>query len=316
MIWTFLIEYRAWYLTYLVMSGTYWLTFYLYRLPMSYFGMSILFNLTFLIMISMALFIKFRKKMQILHDFIYLDELAELHSPSELVYQQLISHLKDSDNQLLSDIKEQLKQQQDLIKMWSHQMKVPLSALSLMAQTDQMDSREVRQQLLRLGNYIDTLLTYLKFNQNKDDFRFEECSVREIVTDLVKKYRIAFLVKHLSIDIEGEWLLKTDKKWLSFAISQILDNAVKYSNPQSSLNIRMTDSSIVIADKGIGILEEDLPRIFEEGFTGYNGHEDKKATGLGLYMTKQVLDQLNLTIQVQSRVGQGTIVSILQKSLR
>lgn len=310
MILTFLIEYRTWYLTYLVMSVTYWLTFYLYRLPMAYFGMSVLFNLTFLVMISLALFVKFRKKMQILADFIYLDEMAELHSPTELAYQQLISQLKDSDNQLLSDTKMQLKQQQDLIKMWSHQMKVPLSALSLMAQTDQMDSREVRQQLLRLGNYIDTLLTYLKFNQNKDDFRFEECSVREIVTDLVKKYRIAFLVKHLSIDIEGDWLLKTDRKWLSFAISQILDNAIKYSNPNSSLDIRMSDKSITIADKGIGILAEDLPRIFEEGFTGYNGHEDKKATGLGLYMTKQVLDQLDLAIQVHSRVGEGTKITI------
>lgn len=312
MIWTFLREYRIWYLTHFLMSATYWLTFYLYRLPMAYFGMSILFNLTFLLIISLTIWLKFRKKMQTLEEFLYLDELTDLHSPSELAYQDLISRVKDADNQDRSATKEQLRQQQELIKMWSHQMKVPLSALSLMAQTDKMDSREVRQQLLRLENYVDTLLTYLKFNQNKDDFRFEECSVRDLVTDLVKKYRIAFLAKHLSINIEGDWHLKTDKKWLNFAISQVLDNAIKYSKESSVIQINISQGRISIIDHGIGILEEDLPRIFEEGFTGYNGHEHQKATGFGLYMTKQVLDQLDLDITITSQIGQGTQVTILK----
>ena len=192
-------------------------------------------------------------------------------------------------------------------------MKVPLSALSLMAQTDQLDRQEVRQQLLRLENYLDTLLTYLKFSQHKDDFRFEALSARSLVVDLVKKYRVSCLAKELSVEVSGDWQLKSDKKWLSFAISQILDNAIKYSKRGGHIQVQLDEDSIQISDTGMGILPEDLPRLFEEGFTGYNGHEHKKATGLGLYMTKQVLDKLDLAIRVHSQVEDGTQVLIYRE---
>lgn len=161
-----------------------------------------------------------------------------------------------------------------------------------------------------MQNYLDTLLTYLKFSQNKDNFRFERLSVRDITIENVKKYRIPCLLKQLSIEVEGDWLLASDRKWLSFAISQILDNAIKYSKEQDKIRIEITDGRISISDNGIGILEEDLPRLFEEGFTGFNGHENQKATGLGLYMTKQILDSLNLAISITSQVDKGTQVTI------
>ena len=195
-------------------------------------------------------------------------------------------------------------------------MKVPLSALSLMAQTDQLDRQEVRQQLLRLENYLDTLLTYLKFSQHKDDFRFEALSARSLVVDMVKKYRVSCLAKELSVEVSGDWQLKSDKKWLSFAISQILDNAIKYSKRDGHIQVQLDEDSIQISDTGMGILPEDLPRLFEEGFTGYNGHEHKKATGLGLYMTKQVLDKLDLVICVHSQVEEGTQVFIYKERER
>ena len=167
--------------------------------------------------------------------------------------------------------------------------------------------------MLRLENYLDTLLTYLKFSQHKDDFRFEALSARSLVVDLVKKYRVSCLAKELSVEVSGDWQLKSDKKWLSFAISQILDNAIKYSKRGGHIQVQLDEDSIQISDTGMGILPEDLPRLFEEGFTGYNGHEHKKATGLGLYMTKQVLDKLDLGIRVHSQVEEGTQVFIYKE---
>ena len=161
-----------------------------------------------------------------------------------------------------------------------------------------------------MQNYLDTLLTYLKFSQNKDNFRFERLSVRDITIENVKKYRIPCLLKQLSIEVEGDWLLASDRKWLSFAISQILDNAIKYSKEQGKIRIEITDGRISISDNGIGILEGDWPRLLEEDFTGFNGHENQKATGLGLYMTKQILDSLNLAISITSQVDKGTQVTI------
>ena len=298
---------------YALMSALYFLSFYLYHLPLSYFWVSLLFNLTLLLILSIWLFIQFRKKLLVIQNFFFVQDLDDLSLPSELAYQQLIEQLIAAESEKGLVEKSRMESLQTMVKMWSHQMKVPLSALSLMAQTDQLDRQEVRQQLLRLENYLDTLLTYLKFSQHKDDFRFEALSARSLVVDMVKKYRVSCLAKELSVEVIGDWQLKSDKKWLSFAISQILDNAIKYSKRGGHIQVQLDEDSIQISDTGMGILPEDLPRLFEEGFTGYNGHEHKKATGLGLYMTKQVLDKLDLTIRVHSQVEEGTQVFICKE---
>lgn len=303
-------EYFIWYVTYAILTVLFIIVFALYRLPMTYFKVSFLINLTLLIFISIWQYYKFKQKLSILQHFIYVTELDDLELPSELAYKDIIIQLKEASAKELLTEKTQTENLQSLVKMWSHQMKVPISALSLMAQTDQLDSQEVQQQLTRLQNYLDILLTYLKFSQNKDDFRFEKLSVREVTTKIIKKYRIPCLLKHLSVEVVGDWELSSDRKWLSFAISQIIDNAIKYSKENGAIIISITDGSIVISDDGIGILEEDLPRLFDEGFTGFNGHEHQKATGLGLYMTKQVLDSLNLGIDIDSQIDKGTQVEI------
>lgn len=313
MIWKFFQEYKIWYSMYALMSALYFLSFYLYHLPLSYFWISLLFNLTLLLILSIWLFIQFWKKLLLIQNFFFVQDLDDLSSPSELAYQQLIEQLIVAESEKGLEEKSRMESLQTMVKMWSHQMKVPLSALSLMAQTDQLDRQEVRQQLLRLENYLDTLLTYLKFSQHKDDFRFEALSARSLVVDLVKKYRVSCLAKELSVEVSGDWQLKSDKKWLSFAISQILDNAIKYSKRGGHIQVQLDEDGIQIADTGMGILPEDLTRLFEEGFTGYNGHEHKKATGLGLYMTKQVLDKLDLAIRVHSQVEEGTQVFIYKE---
>ena len=298
---------------YALMSALYFLSFYLYHLPLSYFWVSLLFNLTLLLILSIWLFIQFRKKLLVIQNFFFVQDLDDLSLPSELAYQQLIEQLIAAESEKGLVEKSRVESLQTIVKMWSHQMKVPLSALSLMAQTDQLDRQEVRQQLLRLENYLDTLLTYLKFSQHKDDFRFEALSARSLVVDLIKKYRVSCLAKELSVEVSGDWQFKSDKKWLSFAISQILDNAIKYSKRGGHIQVQLDEDGIQFSDTGIGILPEDLPRLFEEGFTGYNGHEHKKATGLGLYMTKQVLDKLDLAIRVHSQVEEGTQVFICRE---
>lgn len=313
MIRQFLKEYAVWYAIYGLMTGLYFLNFYLYQLPMSYFYASLFLNLVILLALTIWLYLAFRQKMRLLQHFFSLQELTMLSSPSDLAYREVLQDQKRAEEAQLHALKSQVEDLQGLVKMWSHQMKVPLSVLSLMAQTEQLDATEVRKQMLRLENYLETLLSYLKFRENKDDFRFEACSVRDITTELVKKYRISCLAKELSVTIKGDWLVKSDKKWLSFAISQVLDNAIKYSKNGGHIVIQL-NKGIVIQDTGIGILPEDLPRLFEEGFTGYNGHELKKATGLGLYMTKQVLAKLNLDITITSEIDQGTSVHIVNAS--
>ncbi len=308
MIRKYLQEYGVWYLLYGLMMGLFLLTFWLYHLPLVFFVNSLALNLLILLGITAWLFLRFRRKLLDLASYTANLDLQENYLPSDQAYLSIIADLEvkvaDSQSQATS----QIKRLESLVKMWSHQMKVPISALSLMAQTDNLDKQEVKQQLLRLQNYLTTLLAYFKFSQHQDDFRFELVSARAVAVDLVKTYRVSCLAKGLSVQIEGDWQVKTDKKWLTFALTQILDNAIKYSKEDGTITIAMSHSGLTLADQGLGILPEDLARLFDEGFTGYNGHEHQKATGLGLFMTKQILDSLGLSIQVSSQPGQGTTV--------
>lgn len=309
-------EYSPWYGLYLVLSLIFLLTFYLYHLPLFYFISSFIFNLTLLLIISLYCYWKFYQKIKILHHFITVRELKNLNSlqtPSDLAYKAALAKILEEqlDDRLYHKAREENLQQ--LIKVWSHQMKVPISAISLMAQTNHLKQSDVQSQLLRLENDLARLLNYVKFSQNQSDFRFEKCQVREILVDLIKKNQVFFLQKEISVNIQGDWELKSDKKWLSFVFSQILDNAIKYNKKGGHITILIQENQVLIEDTGMGILKEDIPRLFEEGFTGYNGHEHQKATGLGLYMAKKILNSLELEIAVDSQIDQGTQVCITRK---
>lgn len=316
MIKAFFKEYGAWYLLYGLLSLLFFLTFYLYRLPLVYFQTSFIFVSTILILLSLGLYYRFYQKMMSLHFFLAvtnLDNLNQLEQPSDKAYQKIIAALIQKEVEAALVYQSDQDKMQQMIKLWSHQMKIPLATLSLMEQTNQLEKESVRQQILRLENNLSRLMNYIKFNQNQSDFRFESVSMRDILIDLVKKNQVLYRQKDLSLTIEGDWILKSDKKWLSFSLAQILDNAIKYNKPGGKVSIRIQDKSVCIQDTGIGILAEDIPRIFEEGFTGYNGHEHQKATGLGLYMTKQILNHLEFDISIQSQVDQGTKVLIRKR---
>lgn len=316
MIKAFFKEYGAWYLLYGLLSLLFFLTFYLYRLPLVYFQTSFIFVSTILILLSLGLYYRFYQKMTSLHFFLVvtnLDNLNQLEQPSDKAYQKIIAALIQKEAEATLVYQSNQDKMQQMIKLWSHQMKIPLATLSLMEQTNQLEKESVRQQILRLENNLSRLMNYIKFNQNQSDFRFESVSMRDILVDLVKKNQVLYRQKDLSLTIEGDWILKSDKKWLSFSLAQILDNAIKYNKPGGKVSIRIQDKSVCIQDTGIGILAEDIPRIFEEGFTGYNGHEHQKATGLGLYMTKQILNHLEFDISIQSQVDQGTKVLIRKR---
>ena len=201
-----------------------------------------------------------------------------------------------------------IKETEDIIKVWSHQMKIPLAAIDLMAQTE-INPIELKNQTFALDNYLKMLLEYQRIANISTDFHFEKFSVAALLRELLKKYSSFFIQKNLSVTISGDWEITTDRKWFSLAIEQLLNNAIKYTN-EGSLTISIEENKIILSDTGIGILPEDLPRIFEHGFTGYNGRSYYKASGLGLYLTKLILDRLDFCIKISSELGEGTTVEV------
>lgn len=150
------------------------------------------------------------------------------------------------------------------------------------------------------------VLTYLRMGSATSDYAFRICSLEEIVRQAVRKYSQMFIMTRtrLHLEIQDQKIL-TDEKWLTFVIEQIFSNAVKYARG-GEISIYTEDKTLVIADDGIGIAEEDLPRIFEKGFTGYNGRANKKSTGIGLYLCKSIIDRLHHTIWIESKPEKGT----------
>ncbi|MCR5033080.1 MAG: sensor histidine kinase [Lachnospiraceae bacterium] len=205
---------------------------------------------------------------------------------------------------------EKLRENQDFFALWTHQIKTPIAALNLLLQDPETDGALCRQELFKIENYVDMALNYLRFENMSGDLVLERCPLEPMVKKLVKKYATIFIHKHLSVELEGlEGSILTDEKWFSFALEQVLSNALKYTSEGGvRIYTERTDKEIclVVSDTGIGIRPEDLPRIFERGFTGYNGRVDQKASGLGLYLCKGICRKLGCRVEACSDGKKGT----------
>ena len=153
------------------------------------------------------------------------------------------------------------------------------------------------------------VLSYIRLGSNENDFVIKEYDLDNIVRQAIRKYAPLFIRKKINLDFQPTtYKVLTDEKWLVFVIEQLLSNAIKYTNKGKISIYPLEDKKLVIEDTGIGISQEDIPRIFDKGFTGYNGRTDKKATGLGLYLCKNILDKLSHKISIESEVGVKTKV--------
>ena len=153
----------------------------------------------------------------------------------------------------------------------------------------------------------------IRLFSDSTDFVLKQYVLDDIVRQAVRKHAKVFIAKKIALDFKGCPIeVLTDEKWLLFVVEQLLSNALKYTK-SGTISIYLDETkekTLVIEDTGIGIYTEDLPRVFEKGFTGYNGREDKKSTGIGLYLCKRVLDKMTHTISIESEVGNGTKIRL------
>lgn len=248
-------------------------------------------------------------KTGILHS---LDELPEVKNIVERDYHDLLEALmKEKKRQMIRSKREE-SEIVDYFTRWAHQIKTPISAMRLILQReDSEQSHELEAQLFMTEQYVEMVLAYLRMGSDNTDYVLKEYLLSRMVKQSVRKFAPMFIRKKISLELEmPDIKVLTDEKWLGFAIEQILSNAVKYTNQGYVSVYTENETTLVITDSGIGIAPEDLPRVFEKGFTGYNGRVDKRASGIGLYLTKQILTKLGHHISIQSEIGSGTTVRI------
>ena len=304
------------YILFVVFIAIFFIMFYLYNLPLEaliYTG-SFCFLASFIASIfDYANYKESYKKLKFLEENI-LNDLDALPKSLDIridYYHKIIEKLYEELEKLTQENRQKNTDMVDYYSMWVHQIKTPIAAMNFLLDNEEVDQKILQQELFKIERYVEMVLTYIRLDSISSDYVITKINLDEVVKESVKKYATIFINKKIKLNyVSHETMVISDKKWLSFAFEQILGNSVKYSGTGGEITIETCENKLVIEDNGMGIKEEDLPRIFEKGFTGFNGRYEKKSSGLGLYLCKKTLDKLGHHIEISSKVGEGTRIEI------
>ena len=228
-----------------------------------------------------------------------------------LLFEKLALLEMDKKNRAIEE-REKLNDLMDYYTLWAHQIKTPIAASSLLVGEieDKKVKNQLEQELFKIESYVNIVLQYLRLESFHEDLVLKKENAEDLVKEIVKKYAIFFIQKGLSLNLHDlDRTIITDKKWFVVILEQVLSNSLKYTS-QGGIEIYFQEDTLYIKDSGLGIQDADLLRVFERGFSGYNGRLTQQSSGLGLYLSKKIADELGHQISIASQVGQGTTVMI------
>lgn len=310
--------------------------FFLYQLPIEPMVYVTVFWLITGICACLNGFYRYRKKVEQLELIAAAPDinLSQMDSPvgqDERFQQEIMQQLNQMRIDVENASQKSSEDMTDYYTMWAHQIKTPIFALRLLLQESPEENKEKLSELFKIEQYVEMVLGYLRTEDMSSDLKLSRCSLDRIIRDQIHKYAGIFVSKKLTLTYESiSQDVLTDEKWLGFVIGQILSNALKYTRTggiriylEKKLSLDTDDVSIsignddcnkvenftlVIEDTGIGIRAEDIPRIFEKGYTGVNGRDDNRATGIGLYLSNKIMRKLGHRLYITSTEGKGTKV--------
>ena len=240
------------------------------------------------------------------------NDLPQTSGPLEKDYREIINKLKEEQEYSRQKTTSDFNNMVEYYTVWAHQIKTPIASMRLQIQSVDSDlARRLDGDLNRIEAYVEMVLTFLRLDSDSTDYVIRKIDLDAVIKPAIRKFARDFISKKLTMDFKPtEYKVLSEDKWLSFVIEQVLSNAVKYTK-KGGIKVYMDEPGILcIEDTGIGISAEDLPRIFENGYTGFNGREDKRASGIGLYLCKRICDNLGHKIYAESEPGVGTKIRI------
>ena len=241
----------------------------------------------------------------------------------------LYNVLSETERSMAENVKQYhvgMEDFKEYVEMWIHEIKLPMASLTLMLHNYQssyaMQEKElldkISTQLSRINNYIEQILYYVRSENAEKDYIINECRLSKVVNAVAIKNKDYLLENCINLEVDNLGVdIMTDSKWLEFILNQIVSNSIKYydkEKPENIIKIAASEdkSSVVVSvfDNGIGICEADISRVFDKSFTGQNGRNYSKATGMGLYIAKKLCDKLGHKIKLESKEGEYTKVNI------
>ena len=288
------------------------------RQPLDLIGYGLLLDAVFLLLIACGLFPRYAAAQVRLWDALEnlppdTDRLPIPRRALEASYRQMALDLSELCQRERGQEERRRRELEDFYTLWVHQIKTPISALDLMLQTPgDPDRSRMAQELTKIQQYAQMVLQYLRLESIQEDLDLKSVEMEPLVRRSVKKLKTLFICSKVSVTIgDCSGRVVTDEKWLDLILEQVLTNAVKYTPAGGRVTIQWEgDHTLCIRDTGIGIREEDIPRVFQRGFTGHNGRVEDRSTGIGLYLSREAARRLQHTMRIESRVGRGTAVFI------
>lgn len=225
-------------------------------------------------------------------------------------YGDMLAALATEIERLQSDFAARQQADSDYYTAWVHQIKTPIATMKLLLNGDTEKDRALSAELFRVEQYVEMVLDYKRLESESSDLMIQEYPLDPIIREVLRKFAPQFILRRLRLDYAPtEQKAVTDKKWLTFILEQLIANAIKYT-PAGGVRVSVRDGGIEIADTGIGIAPEDLPRIFEKGYTGANGRLGQQSSGLGLFLVQKAAHLLAARVSCQSAPGQGSVFTV------
>ncbi|MFT4452331.1 sensor histidine kinase [Parvimonas sp. G1425] len=244
---------------------------------------------------------------------VYLIFMAFLNKKEKKLKNQ-IQELEEANLNLRNDFLAKEKELQEYFLIWIHQIKTPITAGKLICDSDieNENVKNIKKELIYIEDYTNMALSYLKMSKHNTDMDISLVNLDDIIRPLIKKYAILFISNNIKLEYKKlNVKVITDSKWCMVVIEQLLSNAIKYTkNGIVSISFNEKENSLEIKDNGIGIKDSDLPKIFDKGYSGFNGRQNQKSTGIGLFLVKQILDKLGQKVKLESKLGEGTSVKV------
>lgn len=307
---------------YVSMIVIYGVLFILGRLPLEFYFYGVLLTGFLFFIFLIVQFMQYNKRYKTLkyieaQPLTVLKDLAPSIDPSEEYLIKEIHCLIEEMEGFRYRQQEKNSEQMDYFTLWLHQIKTPIAAMSLLMQQNNENTdltKKVRQELMRVENYTHMALNYLKLEQAEKELDLDIVELDRVLKKVLKKFSILFIYNQITLDYQPlERKVLSDENWLLILIEQILSNSLKYTPAKGTIKIYMDpdkENQLIIEDTGIGIRSEDLPKIFEKGYSGWNGKIQEKSTGLGLFLSKKICQRLGHKLTIQSELGEGTTVNI------
>lgn len=251
--------------------------------------------------------------------------LPEPRTHEQSLYSALLQKVYEEQNSKIEQLYNEKRENLEFITTWVHEVKTPLSASRLIIENSLDKSKEevldsIEDELNKIDNYVEQSLYYSRIDSFSKDYLIDEINLEKVVNEAIKRNAKTFINKHIGVEIKNVSMdILTDKKWLHFIINQILSNSLKYTSTGGVIKFYGLKSDkeqqLVVEDNGIGIKPEDLNRIFDKGFTGFNGRKNYSSTGMGLYLSQKLARKLGHNLSVESKYGEFTKIILHFPSL-